>query len=250
MPSRWRHDLSLVSILLLLQCTIPASAWAPVSHCVSIYDVVFILSWSDEVRQCKYQPPFATFRMSFRTFRHGVATISRLLTNIRIFCKRALKKRAYSAKETYDFKEPAHWATPPHQFYNDDYYYQNGVALVSRIDKITGLFCKRALQKTRYSAEETCKLIDPTDRSHPISVFQQHYTICNTIRDAESVTSLPPRGRRCVVASISIRRCALNAPSTANDNSSNPPEDNSATWLIHTHDSLMWLILLLLILFE
>jgi len=134
MPSRWRHDLSLVSILLPLQCTIPASAWAPVSHCVSIYDVVFILSWSDEVRQCKYQPPFATFRMSFRTFRHGVATISRLLTNIRIFCKRALKKRAYSAKETYDFKEPAHWATPPHQFYNDDYYYQNGVALVSRID--------------------------------------------------------------------------------------------------------------------
>jgi len=30
-----------------------------------------------------------------------------------------------------------------------------GVALVSRIDKITGLFCKRALQKRQYSAKET-----------------------------------------------------------------------------------------------
>ena len=43
-----------------------------------------------------------------------------------------------------------------------------GVALVSRIDKIIGLFCKRALQKGEYSAQETCDFIDPTDRSHPI----------------------------------------------------------------------------------
>jgi len=43
-----------------------------------------------------------------------------------------------------------------------------GVALVSRIDKIIGLFCKRALLKRRYSAKETYNLIDPTDRSHLI----------------------------------------------------------------------------------
>jgi len=30
-----------------------------------------------------------------------------------------------------------------------------GVALVSRIDKIIGFFCERALQKRRYSAKET-----------------------------------------------------------------------------------------------
>ena len=41
-----------------------------------------------------------------------------------------------------------------------------GVALVSRIDKIRGLFCKRGLQKRRYSAKETYNFIDPTDRSH------------------------------------------------------------------------------------
>ena len=37
---------------------------------------------------------------------YGVATISRLLKIICLFCKRALFKRRYSAKETYDFKEP------------------------------------------------------------------------------------------------------------------------------------------------
>ena len=40
--------------------------------------------------------------------------------------------------------------------------------MVSRIDKIVGLFCKRALQKRQYSAKETYNFIDPTDRSHPI----------------------------------------------------------------------------------
>jgi len=44
------------------------------------------------------------------------------------------------------------------------------VALVSRIDKIISLFCKRALQKSQYSAKETYTFIDPTIRSHPIHV--------------------------------------------------------------------------------
>ena len=34
---------------------------------------------------------------------HGVATINRLLEIIGLFGKRALQKRLYSAKETYDF---------------------------------------------------------------------------------------------------------------------------------------------------
>jgi len=37
---------------------------------------------------------------------YGVATISRLLQIIGLFCKKALKNRRYSAKETYNFKEP------------------------------------------------------------------------------------------------------------------------------------------------
>ena len=42
------------------------------------------------------------------------------------------------------------------------------MATISGLIKIIGHFCKRALQKRRYSAKETYNLIDPTDRSHPI----------------------------------------------------------------------------------
>ena len=45
-----------------------------------------------------------------------------------------------------------------------------GVATVSRIDKIIGLFCKRALLMRLCSAKETYNLIDPTDCRHPINV--------------------------------------------------------------------------------
>ena len=43
-----------------------------------------------------------------------------------------------------------------------------GVATISRLLKIIGLFCKRALLKRRYSAEETYTFKEPTNRSHPI----------------------------------------------------------------------------------
>jgi len=48
------------------------------------------------------------------------------------------------------------------------------LASVSRIDQMIGLFCQRALQKRRYSAKETCNLIDPTSRSRPIPQYT-HY---------------------------------------------------------------------------
>ena len=38
--------------------------------------------------------------------KYVVASISRLLKITGLFCKRALSKRLYPAKETYDFKEP------------------------------------------------------------------------------------------------------------------------------------------------
>ena len=43
-----------------------------------------------------------------------------------------------------------------------------GVATISRLLKIIGLFCKRALWKRRYSAKETYNIKEPTYRSHPI----------------------------------------------------------------------------------
>jgi len=41
------------------------------------------------------------------------------------------------------------------------------VATISRLLKIIGLFCKRALWKRRYSAKQTYNIEDPSKRSHP-----------------------------------------------------------------------------------
>ena len=49
---------------------------------------------------------------SYRQMGYGVATISRLLKIMGLFCKRALLKRRYSAKETYNFKEPTNRSHP------------------------------------------------------------------------------------------------------------------------------------------
>jgi len=43
---------------------------------------------------------------------YGVASISRLLKIISLFCKKALWKRLYSAEETYNFKEPTNGSHP------------------------------------------------------------------------------------------------------------------------------------------
>jgi len=43
---------------------------------------------------------------------YGLATIRRLLKITGFFCKRALLKRLYSEKETYDFKEPTNRSHP------------------------------------------------------------------------------------------------------------------------------------------
>ena len=48
----------------------------------------------------------------FHRLTYGVATISRLLKMIGLFCKRALENRWYSAKETYHFKEPTNRSHP------------------------------------------------------------------------------------------------------------------------------------------
>jgi len=48
-----------------------------------------------------------------------------------------------------------------------------GVATISRLLKIIGLFCKRALQKRRYSAKAPYNFEESTHRSHPIA----HYSV-------------------------------------------------------------------------
>jgi len=47
-----------------------------------------------------------------RTYVYGLATISRMLKNIRLFCKRALQKRPVFCKETCIFKHPTNRSHP------------------------------------------------------------------------------------------------------------------------------------------
>jgi len=53
-----------------------------------------------------------------------------------------------------------------------------GVATISRLLKMIGLFCKRALWKRQYSANETYHFKEPTKRSHPIVIPSQYCCVC------------------------------------------------------------------------
>jgi len=77
------------------------------------------------------------------------------------------------------------------------------VATISRLLKIIGLFCKRALYKWLYSAKEACNFKEPTIRSWPISGKGQyarptnvsyiciikicHMNPCNTLFDVAHI---------------------------------------------------------------
>jgi len=56
-------------------------------------------------------------------------------------------------------------------------YNMYGVATISRLLKIVGLFCTKVLWKRRYSAKETYYFKEPANRSHPICIFAQALAI-------------------------------------------------------------------------
>jgi len=47
------------------------------------------------------------------------------------------------------------------------------MATISRLLKITGFFCERALYKRQYSAKQTYNFINPTGDSHPIVLLEE-----------------------------------------------------------------------------
>jgi len=67
-----------------------------------------------------------------------------------------------------------------HSYRIDYMYLYYGVATTSRLLIMIGLFCKRALSKTRYSAKETYNVKEPTNRSHPTCMYLHTY-LCITI---------------------------------------------------------------------
>jgi len=95
---------------------------APVTH--SVRDKTYLHVWQDSVNCVTWLICTCVMTHSrvwtdcFRRRSVGnnawyrVATISRLLQIIGLFCKRALSKRRYSAKETYNFKRPTNFSHP------------------------------------------------------------------------------------------------------------------------------------------
>jgi len=59
---------------------------------------------------CQKRPMCCLFASSISLY--GLAFISRIDKNIGLFCKRALEKRQYSAKETYNFIDPTDRSHP------------------------------------------------------------------------------------------------------------------------------------------
>ena len=83
-----------------------------------------------------------------------------------------------------------------------------GVASVSKIDKIIGLFCKRALQKRQYFAKETYNSKEPTNRSHPIAIYVSVQipccaVCCSVLQCAVACCSV----LQCVAVCCSVLQC-------------------------------------------
>jgi len=72
-----------------------------------------------------------------------------------------------------------------------------GLASISMLLKIIGLFCKRALQKRQYSANVNYNFKEPNNRSHPIHVYIRTHTYVRTHIFSVS---------QCVVGFVSVVR--------------------------------------------
>jgi len=107
---------------------------------------------------------------------YGVATMSRLLKIIRLFCKRALQKSLYSAKETYNFKEPTSRSHPIFICIHKHICIRWYESHVSRHTyEIIGLFCKRSLQKRPIFSKETYNLKEPTNLMYLVAPMNESY---------------------------------------------------------------------------
>ena len=62
---------------------------------------------------------------------------------------------------------------------------QHTHSCITHTDKIIGLFCKRALQKRLYSADETYNFKEPTNCSHPIRSDRERESLLTPFRDRE-----------------------------------------------------------------
>jgi len=80
-----------------------------------------------------------------------------------------------------------------------------GMATIRNPLKITGLFCKRALQKRRYSAKETYNFKEPTNRSHLILRGPDLQTLAS--HEAPHCNALQHTATHCNTLQLTATHC-------------------------------------------
>ena len=81
-----------------------------------------------------------------------------------------------------------------------------GVATVSRLLKMIGLFCRISSLLQDSFAKETYDFQEPTDRSHPISVFMKHLLHeSNVLQRVAALRSV----QQCVAVCCGVRCCSV-----------------------------------------
>jgi len=91
----------------------------------------------------------------------------------------------------------AGWETLDVVYFRATWYtLQYGVATISRLLKIKGLVCKRALGKRLYSAKETINFKETTNLRHPIPVYcvpNTTFTPARKHAHTYTYTHIPPQ---------------------------------------------------------
>ena len=79
---------------------------------IYMYTYTYIYIHTHYIYTCVYNTNQTLTLISAAFHGYGVATISRMLKNIGLFCKRDLQKRPIFCKETYILKHPTHRSHP------------------------------------------------------------------------------------------------------------------------------------------
>jgi len=137
-------------------------AWHTICMCVCVclYDIPH-MEWLQVVGSLKLHVSFAEYNL---------------------FCRALLQKRPFILRSLLIVATPYHlyhtvykWYTIPYNWY--------GVAMISRLLKILGFFCRISSLLQGSFAKETCNFKVPTHRSHPIYhnwciIHYTHFDTC------------------------------------------------------------------------
>jgi len=128
-----------------------------------------------------------------------VATISRLRKIIRLFCRRALQNRRYSAKETYHFNEPTNRSHSVHNLCDES----KGVYTICNTLQHTATHCNTLQHTATHCKRSVYNVYDElnTNSTHCCSVLQCVAVCCSVLQ--------------CVAVCCSVSR-VMNTNSTHN----------------------------------